>query len=64
MPGPGQYGIISVDYSREEIKLLKIRITLQKSERQVGLAEAALRASCAEEVWPNYVLVLAGVGDA
>ena len=50
MSGPGDSGI-SVDYLREDIKLLKIRITLQKSEREVGLAKAALRASYAEEVY-------------
>ena len=42
---------ISIDYLREDIKLLNMRITLQKSEREVGLAEAALRASYAEEVY-------------
>ena len=50
MPGPGDSGI-SVHYLREDIKLLKIRITLKNSEREVGLAEAALRASYAEEVY-------------
>ena len=40
----------SVDYMMEEIKQLKTQIALQKSEREVGLTEAALRASYAEEV--------------
>ena len=44
MSGPGGSGI-SVDYLREEIKLLEIQVALQKREREVGLAEAALRAS-------------------
>ena len=47
MSGPGDSGI-TVDYLREDIKRLKIRITLQKHEREVGLDEAALRASYAE----------------
>ena len=50
MAGPGDSGI-SVDYLREDIKLPEIRITLQKSETMVGLAEAALRASYAEEAY-------------
>ena len=50
MPGPGDSGS-SVDYLRENIKMLKVRMTLQKSEREVGLAEIALRASYAEEVF-------------
>ena len=50
MSGPGDSGI-SVDYLREDVKLLKIQITLQKRVREVGLAEAALRASYAEEVY-------------
>ena len=50
MLGPGDSGI-SADYLKEDIKLLKIPITLQKSEREVGLAEAARRASYAEEVY-------------
>ena len=33
------------------MKRLKIQITLQKCEREVGLAGAALRASYAEEVY-------------
>ena len=45
MSGPGDSGITAVDYLREDIKRLKIQITLQKREREVGLAEAALRAS-------------------
>ena len=40
-----------MEYIKEEIKLLKIQIALQKREREVGLAEAALRASYAEEVY-------------
>ena len=32
------------------MKLRKIQVALQKSERKIGLAEAALRASYAEEV--------------
>ena len=50
MPGPGDSGI-SVDYIREEINLLEIQVALQKWKRKVGLAEAALRASYAEEVY-------------
>ena len=50
MSGPGDSGI-SVNYIREEIKLLEIQVALQKREREVGLAEAALRASYAEEVY-------------
>ena len=50
MPGPGDSGI-SVDYIREEIKPLETQVALQKRERAVGLAEAALRASYAEEVY-------------
>ena len=50
MSGPGDSGI-SIDYSRENVKLLKIQITLQKRVREVGLAETALRASYAEEVY-------------
>ena len=50
MSGPGDSGM-SVDYLREDVKLLKIQITLQKRVREVGLAEAALRASYAEEVY-------------
>ena len=42
---------ISVEYIKEEKKLLKIQIALQNREREVGLAEAALRASYAEEVY-------------
>ena len=40
----------SVEYVREEMKLLEIQVALQKREREVGLAEEALRASFAEEV--------------
>ena len=50
MSGPGDSGI-SVGYLREDTKVLKIRITLQKREREIGLDEAALRASYAEEVY-------------
>ena len=46
MSGPGDSGI-GVDYIREEIKLLEIQVALQKRERDVGVAEAALRASYA-----------------
>ena len=49
MLGPGDSGICGV-YSREGIKLLEIQVALQKREREVGLAEADLRASFAEEV--------------
>ena len=45
MSGPGDSGITAVDYLREDIEQLKIQIALQKHEREVGLAEAALRAS-------------------
>ena len=51
MSGPGDSGITAVDYLREDIKQLKIQIALQKHEREVGLAEAALRASYTEEVY-------------
>ena len=44
MSGPGDSGI-SADSLGEDVKLLRIQITLQKRERGVGLAEAALRAS-------------------
>ena len=40
-----------MEYIKEEIKLLEIQIALQKWEREAGLAEAALRASYAEEVY-------------
>ena len=40
----------SVEYVREEIKLLEIQVALQKQEREVGLAEEALRTSYEEEV--------------
>ena len=50
MSGPGDSDI-SVEYIREEIKLLEIQIALQKQEREVELAEAALRAPYAEEVY-------------
>ena len=50
MSGPGDSGI-NVEYIREEVKLLEIQVALQKQEREVGLAEAALRASYAEEVY-------------
>ena len=50
MSGPGDSGI-SVDYVKEEIKLLEIQVALQKREREVGLAEAALRASYAEGMY-------------
>ena len=50
MSGPGDSGI-SADCLREDIKLLKIWKTLQKREREVGLAVEALRASYAEEVY-------------
>ena len=40
-----------MEYIREEIKRLKIQITLQQREREEGLAEAALQASYAEEVY-------------
>ena len=51
MSGPGDSGITAVDYLEEDIKRFKIQITLQKREKEVGLAEAALRASYAEEVY-------------
>ena len=47
----GGSGVFSVDYLKEEIKLLEIQVALQKREREVRLAEAALRASYAEEVY-------------
>ena len=50
MSGPRDSGI-SADYLREDVKLLKIQITLQKRGREVGLAEEALRASYAEELY-------------
>ena len=50
MSGPRDSGIIAA-YLREDIKLLKIQITVQKRVREVGLAEEALRASYAEEVY-------------
>ena len=50
MSGPGDSGI-SVDYLREEMKLLEIQVALQKREREFGFAEAALRASYAEEMY-------------
>ena len=40
----------SVEYSREEIKLLEIQVALQSREREVGLEEETLRVSYAEEV--------------
>ena len=57
MSGPGNSGI-TVDYLREEIKLLQIHVALQKREREVELAEAALRASYAEEVYGRHVLAV------
>ena len=41
MSGPGDF-VISVDCLREDVQLLKVRITLQKGVRDVGLADAAL----------------------
>ena len=50
MSGPGDSGI-SVENLREDVKLLQNQTTLQKRMKEVGLAEAALRASYAEEVY-------------
>ena len=50
MSGPGDSGI-SVTYIREEMKLPEIQVALQRREREVGLAEAALQASYAGEVY-------------
>ena len=44
MSGPGDSDI-SVDYLKEDVKLLKSQITLQKRVKEAGLAEAALRVS-------------------
>lgn len=49
MSGPGGSGI-GVAYLGEDMKLLKIWIAFQKREKVVGLAEAYLPASYAEEV--------------
>ena len=63
MSGPGDSGI-SVDYTREERKILYIRVALQKPEREVRLADAAMRASYAEGVyglatlWSRRVLMM------
>ena len=63
MSGPGD-SCITEDYLVVDKKLLKIQITLQKRVREVGLAEAALRASYAGEVygltafWSRQVLMM------
>ena len=54
----------SVEYITEEIELLEIQVGLQKREREVGLAEGALRASYAAEgsalttFWSRRVLAV------